>query len=138
MDIPDGNRSTWTKKTKILSTVVGLVILFFVDDLLIALLIRELDIISIRPITFFSVLLLFLFTNSLFAYAVYKINKSKSVSGREGIIGEKGKAITAINSWGSVSVHGEIWRAESKAPIAEGDCIRVEGIEGLTLIVKKC
>ena len=132
------NGKMWSKKTKILITIAGLVVLFFIDDLLIAFLIRELKIFYISPVTFFSALSLFLFTNTLFAYAVYKIIKTKPVSGREGIIGEKGRALTAINGNGSVSVHGEIWKAESRAQIAKGDCVKVEAVDGLTLIVKKC
>ena len=36
-----------------------------------------------------------------------------------------------------VDVHGEMWRAVSRAPIAAGQRVRVTAIEGLTLVVER-
>jgi membrane-bound serine protease (ClpP class) len=63
----------------------------------------------------------------------------KPVSGKEGMIGEKGIAKTKISSHktGLVLVHGEIWKAISDEDIEKGEEIIVIGIDGLKLKVKK-
>ena len=128
----------WAKKSKILFTIISLIILFILDDVLIAILIRKLEIFPISPLIFSIIIIFLLVTNTLFAFAVYRIMKKKSVSGKEGIIGEVGKALTPINNEGSVSVHGEIWKAESQKPIARGEKVKVEAVEGLILKVSVC
>ena len=37
---------------------------------------------------------------------------------------------------GTVFVHGELWQAQSSRPVAAGACVRVEGRQGLMLIVQ--
>jgi membrane-bound serine protease (ClpP class) len=64
-------------------------------------------------------------------------HKNKSVSGRSGMIGEKGTASTEIHETGKVMAHGEYWSAHSKTPIAKGKKIRVLGVEGLNLEVEE-
>lgn len=60
------------------------------------------------------------------------------VSGREGMIGEKGEARTDLTPSGQVYVHGEIWQAEAEGEeIHKGDRVTIAGIEGLKLKVKK-
>jgi membrane-bound serine protease (ClpP class) len=60
------------------------------------------------------------------------------VTGVEGLIGEQGRTLTAIEpgAVGQVGVHGEIWRATSRAPIGPGAPVRVAGVDGLTVIVE--
>jgi membrane-bound serine protease (ClpP class) len=62
----------------------------------------------------------------------------RPVTGAEGMIGETGEALTAIEPGrnGRVRTHGEIWTATASEPIAEGAHIRVTGINGLTLMVR--
>jgi membrane-bound serine protease (ClpP class) len=62
----------------------------------------------------------------------------KAVTGAEGLIGERGQALTALEAdgFGQVSVHGEIWRACSSNPIAAGSRVRVTALDGLTLTVE--
>ena len=59
-------------------------------------------------------------------------------SGAEGLIGELGQTITALNpgSDGQVHVHGEIWRATSDVPVPPARAVRVTSISGLTLAVE--
>lgn len=61
-----------------------------------------------------------------------------AVTGAEGMVGERGTALTAVGPGrdGQVQVHGEIWRATSAAPLQPGDAIRVTRVEGLTLAVE--
>jgi membrane-bound serine protease (ClpP class) len=69
--------------------------------------------------------------------SVIKAHKNKVVTGEEGMIGEKGLAVSDIQPQGKVNVHGELWNARSEMIIEKGSLIEVIGFEGLTLIVKK-
>jgi membrane-bound serine protease (ClpP class) len=58
--------------------------------------------------------------------------------GAEALIGETGYARSAIDSSGTIHVSGELWSAQLEAgasPIAEGDTVRVVGVQGLRLVV---
>ena len=59
---------------------------------------------------------------------VTRAQKRRIVSGREGLAGEHGHAVTAIAAGGSVFVHGEYWDAYSDNPIPEGAEIEVIGL----------
>ncbi len=64
--------------------------------------------------------------------------RKKPVSGKEGLVGEEGLAITAIDGkGGKVFIHGEIWNAESPSPIDKGEKVEVIEVRGLLLRVKK-
>lgn len=58
------------------------------------------------------------------------------VSGSEQMVGAEATAITGFTGEGDVRVHGERWRAQSAAPVAPGERLRVTGIDGLTLRVE--
>jgi membrane-bound serine protease (ClpP class) len=62
-----------------------------------------------------------------------------ATTGSDGMIGEMGHALTAIELGGSgnVQTHGEIWAATSTDPVSAGDAVRVTGVEGLRLRVRK-
>lgn len=69
---------------------------------------------------------------------VLQAMKDKPVTGHEGLLDEKGEAITSINSnGGSVFINGEIWKAVSEEEIARFSAIDVVKIDHLLLIVKK-
>jgi membrane-bound serine protease (ClpP class) len=61
-----------------------------------------------------------------------------AVTGREGMIGAVGRARDPLNADrpGYLDVHGEMWRAVSRQPIAAGQQVRVIAIDGLTLVVE--
>ena len=63
--------------------------------------------------------------------------RQKSVTGAEGLLGERGVALAAIGPAqpGQIRLHGEIWRAKSPMPLAAGAIVRVTAVEGLTLLV---
>jgi membrane-bound serine protease (ClpP class) len=65
--------------------------------------------------------------------------RSRPVTGAAGMIGEVGKALTAIEpgKTGRVATHGETWTAIAEEPIAEGDRVLVTRVDGLTLTVRK-
>ena len=64
--------------------------------------------------------------------------RQKAVTGAEGLIGTQGEALSPLapDVAGQVSVHGEIWRAFSTAPVAAGWRVRVLALDGLTLTVE--
>ena len=80
----------------------------------------------------FAVIFLFLGRLALAAH------RRPSVTGKEGLVGTEGEARDAITSEapGYVRVHGELWRATSRTPIALGQAVRVLDIQGLTLNVE--
>ena len=61
------------------------------------------------------------------------------VTGVAGMIGEVGRAMTAIGpgTTGRVATHGEIWQAASEESIPEGARVRVTRVDGLLLCVRK-
>jgi membrane-bound serine protease (ClpP class) len=65
--------------------------------------------------------------------------RQPATTGPSGMIGEIGKALSAVapGAAGRVAVHGEIWSAVADTAIDEGARIRVTGVHGLTLTVVK-
>ena len=62
----------------------------------------------------------------------------KATTGSEGLIGETGEAISALNPTGYVRVHGEIWSAKAKKDkISKGDRVRIVEVQNLMVIVEK-
>lgn len=67
-----------------------------------------------------------------------KAQKSRVLTGIEGFTGETGIAMTDLSPFGKVHVHGERWNAESvSGVIAQGETVRVTGIENLKIFVEK-
>jgi membrane-bound serine protease (ClpP class) len=66
-----------------------------------------------------------------------KAHRAKPATGREGLLGEVGKAVTRIAPEGRVFVHGEFWNAYADGIIEEGQKIRVVKAEGLQVKVEK-
>jgi membrane-bound serine protease (ClpP class) len=75
-----------------------------------------------------------------FVFAVTKAlaaHRRRPATGREGLIGQEGRADSGIVPEGKVFVNGEYWDAWSEEPIAAGDKVVVEAVEGMRLKVKK-
>lgn len=70
--------------------------------------------------------------------AMIRTRFSTPTIGREGMIGEEGIAVTAVDPEGTVEVRGAPWRARTNraTPIAEGEPLRVAAIDGLLLEVE--
>ena len=60
-------------------------------------------------------------------------HRRKVETGAQGIKGEEG----IYRGGGKVFVHGELWAVESEDNLSEGDKVIVEGVERMTLRVKK-
>jgi membrane-bound serine protease (ClpP class) len=68
---------------------------------------------------------------------VVRVQKSRYVSGLEGMIGERGQAVTALEPGGRVYVHGEYWNAHAEQPVTSGSEIEVVHAEAnLKLLVR--
>ena len=79
-----------------------------------------------------SVIVIFLLT------LVVRAHARRPFSGREGMIGETGRARTDLSPTGKVFVHGELWEAEAEEPVKEGEKVKVvEVIDGLKIRVGK-
>lgn len=92
-------------------------------------------------LSFYIILPAVIITASFFTLTfslAFKAYKRKPVTGLEGLMGEKGIAVTDITKEGGmVLLHGERWSAFSDEPITKGEKIVIESIEGLTVKVKK-
>ncbi len=59
---------------------------------------------------------------------VTRAQQRRVVSGREGLVGERGRSVTAIALEGKVFVHGEYWDAYSEAPVPEGAEVEIVAV----------
>ncbi len=67
---------------------------------------------------------------------LYRLQRRKGETGAEGMLGQKGVAVTVLGPKGKVQVSGELWDAEAvSGTIPEGADIVVEKVEGLLLKV---
>ena len=58
------------------------------------------------------------------------------VSGPEEMLGSTGEVIDWEGHAGHVRIHGEVWQARAHRAIRPGRVVRVEEIDGLTLVVE--
>ena len=74
---------------------------------------------------------------SLVLYFVVRVQKTRFFSGLEGMIGERGTAVSALQPRGRVYLHGEYWDARSETMIEEGCEVEVVRAEpNLKLLVR--
>ena len=81
-----------------------------------------------------------LVTAGFFVFVVsfaLKAQLRQPTTGQEGLVGMRGKALTAVNPEGKVFVHGEYWNAESDEPIEKGARVEIVSVCELMLTVKK-
>lgn len=74
---------------------------------------------------------------SLVLFFVVRVQQRRFVSGLEGMVGERGQAVTTLEPRGRVYVHGEYWDAHSEQTIIEGSEIEIVRAEAnLKLLVR--
>jgi membrane-bound serine protease (ClpP class) len=71
-----------------------------------------------------------LFFIAVIAIAV-KAQLQRPLGGKEGLVGEEGRAMSDIHAEGKVLIHGEYWSATSDVPVAKGARVRLIKIENL-------
>ena len=88
-----------------------------------------------------SIILTTVFLVTGFAVFVIKkavaVHRIKPVSGKEGLVGEKGFADSDIMPEGKVIIRGEYWDAWSDNPISHGEKITVVSVEDMKVKVEK-
>ena len=82
------------------------------------------------------VLAAFLLFDVFEIYIWLRWRKKRSVTGAEGILDARGKALTDCNPRGQVRVKGQTWKAEAEEPVEAGDAIEVIGVSGIQLYVR--
>jgi membrane-bound serine protease (ClpP class) len=88
-----------------------------------------------------SVILSFTILSALFFLFVIgagiRAQKAKPVTGPEGFIGETGITLEALDPFGTVRVHGEIWQAESlSGRIEAGEKVSVKSMKNFRVFVE--
>ena len=58
-------------------------------------------------------------------------------TGPEGLVGERSEVIVRCAPRGRVRLRGETWNARSEEPLELGEEVRVEAVNGLTLVVAR-
>jgi len=70
--------------------------------------------------------------------AGYRALRRKPLTGREGLVGERGVAVTDLPSHdGRIFIHGEYWAAEADERIEKGAPVVVDRVDGLRLRVHR-
>ena len=64
------------------------------------------------------------------------LRRYRVTTGAEGMVGEKGEAISRCDPLGKVRLRGEIWNARCEAGAEPGDRVVVAAVNGLTLVVE--
>ena len=76
-------------------------------------------------------------------FVLWLVSRARSTpvaTGRQGMVGETGKAMTDLQPGGpegKVHVHGEIWNARTTSYVTRGEEIRVVRVEGMLLLVQR-
>jgi len=83
-----------------------------------------------------SVALIWLFFVVIIGLVV-KAQRRQPSTGAEGLVNMTGEACSDFEGKGKVFVHGEYWDAHSDTHVCKGEAIRVIGVNGLLLKVKK-
>jgi membrane protein implicated in regulation of membrane protease activity len=71
------------------------------------------------------------------AWGLSLARRWKPRTGAEAMIGEEAKVVTPCRPLGEVRVQGELWQARCDEGADAGETVRIESIEGLTLVVSK-
>ncbi|MEO8658216.1 MAG: nodulation protein NfeD [Bryobacteraceae bacterium] len=90
----------------------------------------------IQLVTALAVALPFSLITVFLASLAVRAHRRKVLTGDSGMIGEIGKAWTALGPSGKVFVHGEYWDADSDTVVPLGSQVRVVAVEGLRLRVQ--
>jgi membrane-bound serine protease (ClpP class) len=91
---------------------------------------------SISLLTALSVALPFALITIFLLRLVIRSRQLKVATGTSGMVGEVGRAETALAPEGKVWVHGELWNAVSAQPVAAGAAVRVKSLDGMQLEVE--
>jgi membrane-bound serine protease (ClpP class) len=117
-----------------LLTVAGLVAMILGAMMLVDSGLPEL---RVSPWTLLPVILVFAAFTIALVRLVIQAQQRRAQTGREGLVAREGTAESALAPEGWVTVQGERWRAHATQPVAAGERVVVEAVEGLLLRVRK-
>ncbi len=58
-------------------------------------------------------------------------------TGPQGMVGQRARAVTAINDRGQIRYRGEVWTAVAQEPVQPGDEVIIERVEGMQVHVRR-
>ena len=91
---------------------------------------------SVTLPTALSVALPFALITVFLLRLVMQARHVKVATGTAGMVGEIGRAESALTPEGKVYVFGELWDAISSEPVASGKLVRVRALDGMKLLVE--
>lgn len=68
---------------------------------------------------------------------IWLSRRRRATVGAEALLGAEARVVSQCRPFGQVKVAGELWRARCDAGADIGDTVRVQEIEGLTLVVER-
>ena len=71
------------------------------------------------------------------AVLAYRTRHVRKQGGSDELLGREGEVVKSEGSKGFMSIHGETWKFKCDGKVSEGEVLKVERYEGLTLIVSK-
>ena len=91
----------------------------------------------VDPWSLLPVIVVFAAFTTALVRLVLQAQRRKARTGSEGLLTQRGQALSDLAPEGWVRVQGERWRARAAGPVAAGDPVVVESVEGLVLRVRK-
>jgi len=91
----------------------------------------------VNPWTLLPVILVFAVFTLAEVRLVLQAQRRTARTGREALVAQRGEALSELAPEGWVRVQGERWRARATEPLASGDPVVVESVDGLVLRVRK-
>jgi membrane-bound serine protease (ClpP class) len=72
----------------------------------------------------------------LLLFLALRVQRTPVMTGSEGLLHERGMARTPLDPRGKVFVHGELWDAVAREPVAAGEAVEIVAVQNLTLEVR--
>jgi membrane-bound serine protease (ClpP class) len=86
---------------------------------------------AVAPVTISVALIMLLLVHNVVCAQALKVQ-----TGMDRMIGTLARVKGDMNGEGFVYVAGELWRARCRQPLSDGEIVRIESYDGLTLGVK--
>jgi membrane-bound ClpP family serine protease len=61
----------------------------------------------------------------------------RSITGSDTLVDQHGEAMGPLDPEGQVKLRGQIWKARASEPVARGEWVKVDAVDGLTLLVSR-
>jgi membrane-bound serine protease (ClpP class) len=121
-------------------TIGGVVAMFLGSIMLFSKPVNDFD--PVIAVSLRVVIIATMATAAFFAFALglaFKAHRRHVTTGKEGMIGEVGTALTSLHpeTTGRVQVHGELWSARSDDSIKKGEQVKIVSINGMEIKVAK-